>query len=256
LVDEKNDAGGERAARSEEAAAVPPARTIHEAEMKFFTPDLIERFGSDDDRIAPAAQTELEQSSEAYSRRLSEVASELPQRFQELLDRYYLHDARVIDHSFLGNGISGPLGGPASSASITGWKSAERALRRLISFWMVLELDTPPRELLALQYRSVLIEGVDIHQALREDECPYLEWQYDEVELINSGRAQDFRHSILFTKGLELRLRFKDFDFTTLKPIVGIAEFAEDEEAQPWRGVYALEFPDEVLFRKSIDIPP
>jgi Arc/MetJ-type ribon-helix-helix transcriptional regulator len=29
-----------------------------------------------------------------------------------------------------------------------------------------------------------------------------------------------------------------------------------DEEARPWRGVYALEFPEEVLFRKVIDIRP
>jgi hypothetical protein len=195
--------------------------------MKFFTPELIDRFGSDDDRVALAAQTELEQSSEAYSRRLSEVASELPQRFQELLDRYYMHDARIIDHSFLGNGDSGSLEGSEARASISGWKSAERAEGRLISFWMVLELDTPPRELLALQYRSVLVEGVDIHQALREDECPYFEWQYDEVELVDTGRGKEFRHSILFTNGLELRLRFKDFDFATLKPIVSMSELAE-----------------------------
>src|SRR5208337_3415073 len=29
-----------------------------------------------------------------------------------------------------------------------------------------------------------------------------------------------------------------------------------DEDAQPWRGVYALEFPEEVLFAKPIDICP
>ena len=32
--------------------------------MIYFTPNLIERFGSDDDRIAPVAQTELKQSAE------------------------------------------------------------------------------------------------------------------------------------------------------------------------------------------------
>ena len=31
-------------------------------------------------------------------------------------------------------------------------------------------------------------------------------------------------------------------------------ETENDEEARPWRGVYALEFPEEVLFTKSIDI--
>jgi Arc/MetJ-type ribon-helix-helix transcriptional regulator len=33
-------------------------------------------------------------------------------------------------------------------------------------------------------------------------------------------------------------------------------ETENDEEARPWRGVYALEFPEEVLFTKSIDIRP
>jgi antitoxin ParD1/3/4 len=35
------------------------------------------------------------------------------------------------------------------------------------------------------------------------------------------------------------------------------SETMEDEEAaRPWRGVYAAEFPEEVLFTKSIDIRP
>ncbi len=29
-----------------------------------------------------------------------------------------------------------------------------------------------------------------------------------------------------------------------------------DEDARPWRGVYALEYPEEVLFTKPIDIRP
>jgi Arc/MetJ-type ribon-helix-helix transcriptional regulator len=33
-------------------------------------------------------------------------------------------------------------------------------------------------------------------------------------------------------------------------------EKEDDEGARPWRGVYALEFPEEVLFTKSIDIRP
>jgi Arc/MetJ-type ribon-helix-helix transcriptional regulator len=33
-------------------------------------------------------------------------------------------------------------------------------------------------------------------------------------------------------------------------------ENASDEDARPWRGVYALEFPEEVLFTKAIDIRP
>ena len=84
------------------------------------------------------------------------------------------------------------------------------------SFWIVLQLDTPPREVLFLQYRSVEIEEAQLHQTLREEDVPYLEWLHDEVELISADRDTEFRHSILFTKGLELRLRFNEFDFATL----------------------------------------
>ena len=33
-------------------------------------------------------------------------------------------------------------------------------------------------------------------------------------------------------------------------------DHVEDEDARPWRGVYALELPEEVLFTKRIDIRP
>jgi hypothetical protein len=89
---------------SERARLLRNRQTQGEEEaMKFFTADLLERFGSDHDHIALAAQSELEQRAEEYSRSLGEVELELPQRFRELLDRYYLHDAQVMEHSRLGN---------------------------------------------------------------------------------------------------------------------------------------------------------
>ena len=39
-------------------------------------------------------------------------------------------------------------------------------------------------------------------------------------------------------------------------PMSSASETENDEEARPWRGVYALEFPEEILFTKSIDIRP
>ena len=201
--------------------------SIEEEAMKFFTPDLIDRFGSEDDGIAFAAQQEFERRSEEYLRQLHEIEAKLPERFRELLEQFYLHDPRVISHSSLGIPEPGWLGDTKLVEFPPAWKPSGQEESRSLSFWIALQLDTPPREVLALQYRSVLIEEADLHQSLREDECPYLEWQYDEVELIRAGRGKEFRHSILFTKGLELRLRFKDFDFATLKPIEITPEFAE-----------------------------
>ena len=70
--------------------------------MKFFTPNLINRFGSEDDRIAVAAHQEFEERSEGYSRQLHEIEDRLPQRFGELLNQFYMHDSRVISHSSFG----------------------------------------------------------------------------------------------------------------------------------------------------------
>ena len=41
--------------------------------MKFFTPDLLERFGSEDHLVASAAQDEWEERAEEYARNLSEI---------------------------------------------------------------------------------------------------------------------------------------------------------------------------------------
>jgi hypothetical protein len=191
--------------------------------MRFLTPDLLDRFGSEDNHIANAAEDEWEIRAEEYARKLCDIEAKLPQRFRELLDQFYLHDARVILQP---------------SLMLTDLERLEQALRTGIplegrgiegegrytpSFLIPLQLDPPPKEVLVLQYRSVQIEDAELHSSLL-DECPYLEWQYDEVELIQSGERTEFRHSIHFTRGLEIRLRFKDFDFATLKPM----EIAEE----------------------------
>jgi hypothetical protein len=186
--------------------------------MKFFTPDLLERYGSEDDGIAFAAHEELERRSQDYLLELHAIDPKLPQRFRELLERFYLHDARVIDHSSLGRA---DLGSPADAEKAGLGPGSESFGEEgpLLSFAIVLQLDTPPREVLVLQYRSVVIEEARRHHSLLEEDCPSLEWQHDEVELIQTGQRTEFRHSILFTRGLELRLRFQDFDFATLRPI-------------------------------------
>jgi hypothetical protein len=113
--------------------------------MKFFTADLLERFGSDHDHIALAAQSELEQRAEEYSRSLGEVELELPQRFRELLDRYYLHDAQVMEHSRLGNVENLSIADPELGACSTRWKPVEQIDGRLLSFWIVLAGHTAKR---------------------------------------------------------------------------------------------------------------
>jgi hypothetical protein len=182
--------------------------------VKFFTPDLLERFGSQDAEVARAAQEELELRTEEYLRSLEEIGPILPPRFRELLDRFYLHDALVLIQSdFVMNDTEWLEHSVRAGVS----PFAERD-RHAPWFWIPLRLDAPPKEILVLQYRDVEFEDAELHRWGFE-ECPYLEWQHDEVELVETGESVAFRHSILFTRGLELRLKFTDFDFATFKPM-------------------------------------
>jgi hypothetical protein len=188
--------------------------------MNYFTPSLLERFASEDNRVALAAQEELERRSEQYAEHLRTITGKLPPRFRELQERFYLHDARVaalaspwFPPEFLPNfAPMMPWGFPFWG----GLPEGEPGRRQ--SLWIALQLDTPPREFVVLHYRTARLEEVSRHLPGNGDGSPCLEWQHDEVDLI-PGEAPEVRHSILFSNGLELRLRFADFDFATLKPL-------------------------------------
>ncbi len=179
--------------------------------MKFFTPDLLERFGSEDEQVALAAQEELEQRSEEYARHLRAIEAELPPRFRELQQQFYLHDARAVSPL-----VPWPASVPWPIQAELLWPAGPGPWP---SFWLALQLDAPPRDFLVLHYRFVRAQEAQRRQPLRGDACPYLEWQHDEIEITPGPDGPEFHHSILFTDGLELGLRFRDFDFATLKPL-------------------------------------
>ena len=181
--------------------------------MKFYTPELLERFASTDEQTALAAQDELEQRSEHYAAYLQSIAKKLPPRFQELQQRFYLHDARVI----LPFGPWLPPWHPEMLWDMLNAMQLDRS-RTPPSFLIALQLDAPPREFVVLHYRGVRLEG-DPFRMRRYPRIPLLDWLHDEVELVLVGEQVEFQHSILFSEGVELRLQFTDFDFATLKPM-------------------------------------
>jgi hypothetical protein len=189
--------------------------------MNYFTPDLLERFGSEDDRVALAAHDELEQRSVQYAEHLRAIEARLPPRFREMQERYYLHDARVVGPAFswwhpdfLLRPFLEMVGAPPF------WDSrAEEERGRWPSFLLAVQLDTPPREFLVLHYRLVRIDEVRRYRHMGDDRLPFLEWRHDEVELVPTDEPPEFGHSILFSGGYKLRLRFRDFDYATLRPM-------------------------------------
>src|SRR5438552_18737211 len=64
--------------------------------MKFFTPQLMERFGSSDPEIAEQADDQWEQAGDRYDAYLTQIAPDLPEGVRHLQDNYSLHDAVVF----------------------------------------------------------------------------------------------------------------------------------------------------------------
>ena len=134
--------------------------------MKLFTPDLLVRFGSDDNQIASAAQDEWEERAEEYARYLSDIEAKLPKRFRELLDQFYLHDARVIPQSSLMRTDLAEIEEALRPGTHSSWRGFEGQARCALAHSIWLQLDPPPREVLVLQYRSVQIENAIFHKEI------------------------------------------------------------------------------------------
>jgi hypothetical protein len=83
---------------------------------------------------------------------------------------------------------------------------------------MTLELDTPPKELLILNYRSARVTG-GTPFGLAGERTPYLEWEHDEIDLREQKNSVEVVQTILFSNGFELQIHFSDFDFATLQPL-------------------------------------
>jgi hypothetical protein len=168
-----------------------PETQSEEEAMKYFTPDLIERFGSSDPATADMAHAEWEETGDRYEASLKAIESQLPAGIRQIHDRYYLHDAVVV-------GMGQQDG----------------------RFVLLLQLDTPPRDLLLFTY-DLVAQPVILPEALpREYRCPTrVEWMYDEIELV-PGEPLTVVQSILFSNGWEVQLSFHDVQVQQLQPVL------------------------------------
>jgi hypothetical protein len=150
--------------------------------MKYFTPERIVRYGSEDATTWRAADAAWEEAGEGYVAYLDTVRSEFPAGLRKIDDSYYLHDAVIH-----GMGQEGR------------------------SFFIMLQLDTPPHSLLTFTY-DLVGEPVIDREALPVDYRStggVVDWQYDEIERV-PGQPATWRQSILLSNGWEVRLHFRD----------------------------------------------
>jgi hypothetical protein len=124
-----------------------------------------------------------------YEAYLQTIRPELPESVRELLDGFYLHDARVLSMG-----------------------------RRGDTFVISLQLDVPPNELLTITYN--LAGPPEIRQDLFPWATPGAapSWLYEEIERVRAGERGHDVHSILFSNGWEVRLPFREVHLATAYP--------------------------------------
>lgn len=160
--------------------------------MKYFTPEryvALQDFSSDE--AMNAADSVWEDAVRRYAEHYRSVESQLPQGIRKMQAEYYLHDAIVSNMGRQGN-----------------------------HFLIVLQLDTPPNDLLLFDYELTGEPTIDesaLPPAYRGQGGP-VEWLHDEVEL-TSDNPLECVHSILLSNGWELRLPFRNINVQQHAPI-------------------------------------
>src|SRR5712675_1792886 len=143
--------------------------------MKYFTPELCVRMQSCEGNAIDTLHAEWEHAASAYERRLKKIRTELPKSLRSLLDDYYLHDADVLNLA-----------------------------QRSGTFVIVLQLSSPPRDVVILTYKLVETATID-STALPAEYCSqHVQWMYDELNLV--PRKKHFSHDLLLSNGWQIRL--------------------------------------------------
>jgi hypothetical protein len=150
--------------------------------VKYFTPQLIAMGQTHDDRILDEQERLWDEAGDRYLAYLDTVRPQFPPGLRRIDASYYLHDAVV--------------------------RSMGRHNHSLL---IVLQLDTPPHSLLTFTYDLVRDPVIrkDVLPQLSQGSAHYVEWEYDEIEMI-PGEPPTWAQSILLSNGWEVRLEFRD----------------------------------------------
>ena len=159
--------------------------------MKYFTAELHGRTCSANDAAANAAHAEWETALDRYERRLTKIRSALTPGVRTLIDKVRLHDAQLL---YLGT-------------------SENRC-------FLALQSDQTSATIVSLEYAllaSPIIERNAFPATLQTTGCCFL---YDEVDLAARNGRRAFTHSILFSNGLQIRLKFSEVTVRVVEPLV------------------------------------
>ena len=148
--------------------------------MRFFTPSRFLALQERDPGAMDAADADWETAVEQYDAYLQTILPDLPESVRQLLDGFYLHDARILS-------------------------IGHRSDRFVIS----LQLDVPPNDLLTIVYSLAGPTEVSKEGFCLPGRAISPLWECDEIELTNEGSRQSFIHDIMLSNGWVLRIPFR-----------------------------------------------
>jgi hypothetical protein len=162
--------------------------------MRFFTAELyaaLQDFSSD--AAMNAADAAWEAAGNAYDRHLAEIGPRVEQVLQQF-GKVLLHDALVQSMS-----------------------------RDGAHFTIVLQADIPPRNVVTIRYELCGEPVIEYHDLPAPCRSTVLQYECDEFDVIDTDGQRHFLHSILFSNGCELQLRFRSVEINLAHPVLPLA---------------------------------
>lgn len=160
--------------------------------MRYFTPELIVAYGSDDPAIWKEAEARWDAACEQYNNVLSSLKPAFSPGLRRIEESYSLHDAAIRSMGM-----------------------------RERSFVIVLQIDSPPQPLLTLSY-DLVDEPIINQNALPAEYRStdgQIDWQYDEIEKA-LDQPPTWRQSILLSNGWEVVLHFRDVRVDEIQALI------------------------------------
>jgi hypothetical protein len=158
--------------------------------MRYFSPERYLAMQNPEPEAMNAADAAWEEAVEQYDAYLLSIVPELPVTVRNLLDGFYLHDARVLS-----------IG------------------QRDDTFFISLQLDVPPRDLLTITYALAGTPEIDKRAFPPPGGEHALLWLYEEIEFTREAERPYFAHDILLSNGWVLRIPFSDAQLQVAEPV-------------------------------------
>ncbi len=159
--------------------------------MNYFTRERYLALQNSAETAMERADANWEHAVDDYDAYLQSIRPEMPEPVRQLVDGFYLRDARVLSVGQRGD-----------------------------TFVISVQLDVPPNELLTITY--TLAGPAEINKELFPwaDPAGVVDWQYEELELVRTGDRPHFIHAILFGNGWEARIPFRAVHLATAFPLL------------------------------------